>query len=61
MEERNEQLFYTGTYASRDERGIYVCALCVKNGDLRMIGGMEGIENVLEVPSPVCIEPVRQS
>ncbi|WP_232289037.1 lactonase family protein [Paenibacillus sp. Aloe-11] len=44
MDERNEQLFYTGTYASRDERGIYVCALDIEDGDLRIIGGVEGIE-----------------
>jgi 6-phosphogluconolactonase len=44
MDERYEQLFYTGTYASRDERGIYVCALRIEDGDLRIIGGVEGIE-----------------
>lgn len=53
MEERNEQLFYTGTYASHHERGIYVCALRVENGDLRMIGGVEGIER----PSFLALHP----
>ncbi|MGW8958646.1 lactonase family protein [Paenibacillus sp. NPDC055715] len=48
-----EQLFYTGTYASRDERGIYVCALRVENGDLCMVGGVEGIER----PSLLALHP----
>ncbi|WP_025718606.1 lactonase family protein [Paenibacillus sp. 1-18] len=53
MDERSEQLFYTGTYASRNERGIYVCALDIENGDLRMIGGVEGIER----PSFLALHP----
>jgi 6-phosphogluconolactonase len=53
MEERNEQLFYTGTYSSRSERGIYVCALRVENGDLRVVGGVEGIER----PSFLALHP----
>lgn len=53
MEERNEQLFYTGTYASRQERGIYVCALNVTHGDLRMVGGVEGMER----PSFLALHP----
>ncbi|MGP0579650.1 lactonase family protein [Paenibacillus peoriae] len=53
MNERNEQLFYTGTYASRQERGIYVCALRVTNGDLRIVGGVEGIER----PSFLALHP----
>lgn len=52
MEERNEQLFYTGTYASRQERGIYVCALRVTNGDLRIVGGVEGMEAFFSRSTP---------
>ncbi|WP_342427837.1 lactonase family protein [Paenibacillus sp. FSL L8-0158] len=53
MEERNEQLFYTGTYASRQERGVYVCALNVTHGDLRIVGGVEGMER----PSFLALHP----
>ncbi|MGN9169442.1 lactonase family protein [Paenibacillus polymyxa] len=53
MEERNEQLFYIGTYASREERGIYIGALHTDNGDLRMVGGVEGIER----PSFLALHP----
>ncbi|MEC0183748.1 lactonase family protein [Paenibacillus peoriae] len=53
MDEQYEQLFYTGTYASRDERGIYVCALDIEDGDLRIIGGVEGIER----PSFLALHP----
>ncbi|MGG1617897.1 lactonase family protein [Paenibacillus sp. NRS-1782] len=53
MKEWNEQLFYTGTYAHRHERGIYVCALHAENGDMRIIGGVEGIER----PSFLALHP----
>ncbi|MDP4096000.1 lactonase family protein [Paenibacillus sp. P96] len=48
-----EQLFYTGTYASRTETGIYLCALDGESGEMRIVSGTEGIER----PSFLALSP----
>ncbi|OMF12554.1 6-phosphogluconolactonase [Paenibacillus amylolyticus] len=40
-----ETLFYTGTYASADEPGIFLCALNADTGEMRIVNHMEGVSN----------------
>lgn len=40
-----ETLFYTGTYASADEPGIYLCALNADTGEMRIVNHMDGVDN----------------
>lgn len=53
MDQSKESFFYTGTYAPRNEKGIYLCALDRKNGNMRTVNGTEGIER----PSFVTLSP----
>jgi len=40
-----ETLFYTGTYASADEPGIFLCGLNADTGEMRIVNHMEGVSN----------------
>ncbi|MFB5762254.1 lactonase family protein [Paenibacillus medicaginis] len=53
MEQKQEHLFYTGTYASRTETGIFLCALDGESGEMRIVSGTEGIER----PSFLALSP----
>jgi 6-phosphogluconolactonase len=41
----NEVLFYTGTYASADQPGIFLCALNKDTGEMRIVNHMDGVDN----------------
>jgi len=53
MEQKQEYFFYTGTYASRTDTGIYLCALDGSSGEMRIVNGTDGIER----PSFVRLSP----
>jgi 6-phosphogluconolactonase len=40
-----ETFFYTGTYASSEEPGIFLCALNADTGEMRIVNHMEGVSN----------------
>ncbi|WP_339190066.1 lactonase family protein [Paenibacillus sp. FSL R5-0490] len=48
-----ETLFYTGTYASADEPGIFLCALNADTGEMRIVNHMDGVDN----PSYLALSP----
>lgn len=48
-----ETLFYTGTYASADEPGIFLCALNADTGEMRIVNHMDGVNN----PSYLALSP----
>lgn len=48
-----EKLFYTGTYASADEPGIFLCALNADTGEMRIVNHMDGVDN----PSYLALSP----
>ncbi|PKQ87986.1 6-phosphogluconolactonase [Paenibacillus sp. BGI2013] len=50
---KQETLFYTGTYASADEPGIFLCALNADTGEMRIVNHMDGVEN----PSYLALSP----
>lgn len=45
MKHPDEILFYVGTYGPADQPSIHLCALNIKDGEMRRIGGTAGIEN----------------
>ncbi|WP_413406147.1 lactonase family protein [Paenibacillus amylolyticus] len=48
-----ETLFYTGTYASADEPGIFLCVLNTDTGEMRIVNHMDGVDN----PSYLALSP----
>ncbi len=45
MKRPNEELFYVGTYSSKEEKAIQLCSLDHETGEMRILDGTDGIEN----------------
>ncbi|WP_410513233.1 lactonase family protein [Paenibacillus sp. BR2-3] len=45
MERSDQALFYVGTYSPEGEEAIFLCALNLAGGEMRVLHGTKGIEN----------------
>ena len=45
MERSDQALFYVGTYSPEGEEAIFLCALDLAGGEMRVLHGTKGIEN----------------
>lgn len=53
MAQEQMYYFYTGTYASREEKALYLCKLDGDNGEMSIVNGTDGIER----PSFLALHP----
>ncbi|MDQ0196189.1 lactonase family protein [Paenibacillus wynnii] len=45
MERSDQVLFYVGTYSSEEKESLFLCALNLDGGEMRILAGTKGIEN----------------